>query len=130
MTARESARLSYIRYEDITAQVARQILLRALFLKNRKSAGPNGLALDKPTIASTEMRHDCERDLIDKERGSLFGTFESRKKSGSQMRDDGIDDARRAVEIGNRRPAGFVSKPIEDGSWNIERQRLVRAGHI
>jgi hypothetical protein len=29
------------------------------------------------------MRRDGERDLIDEERGSLFGTFESRKKSAS-----------------------------------------------
>jgi hypothetical protein len=90
MTARKSAHLRYIRYEDIIAQVAREILLCALFLKNRKSTRPNDLAFNKPTIPSTWMRHDCERDLIDEQRGSLFGTFEIRKKSASQTCDKRI----------------------------------------
>ena len=103
MAAREPARLRYVRYEDITAQIARQILLRALFLKQGKSTGPNGFALDEPAIALTEMCRERERDLIDKQRASFVGAVESREQSGSQMRDDGIDDAGRAVEIGNRR---------------------------
>jgi hypothetical protein len=76
------------------------------------------------------MRRDCERDLIDEERGSLFGTFESRKKSASQMCDNRIHDAGRAVEIGNGRTARIVSKPVEDSLWNIEGQGFVRAGNI
>jgi hypothetical protein len=78
VAAREPARLCYVRYEDITAQIARQILLRALFLTQGKSTGPNGFALDEPAIALTEMCREGERDLIDKQRAGFVGAVESR----------------------------------------------------
>lgn len=62
MPPREPARFRYIRYENIAAQIARQILLRAVLLKQGKSSGPNGFALDEPAIALTEMRCEGESD--------------------------------------------------------------------
>jgi hypothetical protein len=78
MAAREPTRLRYVRYEDISAQIGRQILLRALLLKQGKSMGPSGFGLDEPAIALTEMCREGECDLIDKQRASFVGAVESR----------------------------------------------------
>jgi hypothetical protein len=75
MTARESARLGYVGHKDFAAQVARQILLRAVILNQGKSSGPSGFVLDDASVTLAEMGHERECDMIDEKRRSLRGAL-------------------------------------------------------